>query len=152
VAWSLGAGAAYAYYALHAEVLTRTRTPAAVLALGLAFGSAALAVVAPWWAFPFDALVGSGAVGPLSVPVWLGVAWVVMLGTVIPFTLLITGVRMIGADGAIVTAMLEPVFAGIVAWVVLGQVLAPAQIAGGAIVLAAVTVAQVARARAAATG
>ena len=149
VLWSLGAGCSYAYYALHAEVLTRTRTPAAVLALGLAFGSVALAVVAPWWSFPYDALNGTGPIGSLDVPVWLAVAWVVVLGTVIPFTLLVTGVRMIGADGAIVTAMTEPIFAGAVAWVVLGQVLTPTQIAGGAIVLAAVTVAQVARARAA---
>ena len=149
VLWSLGAGCSYAYYALHAEVLTRTRSPAVVLALGLGFGSLVLAVVVPWWSFPFDALGGTGAIGALDVPVWLAVAWVVVLGTVIPFTLLVTGVRMIGADGAIVTAMLEPVLAGAVAWVLIGQVLTPAQILGGSIVLLAVTVAQVARARAA---
>ena len=148
VLWSLGAGATYAYYALHAESLTRRRSPAAVLALGLGFGSIVLALALPWWSFPFDALAGSGSVGPLELPAWAGIAYIVVLGTVLPFTMIIAGVQMIGADGAIVTAMLEPIFAGVVAWIALGQVLTPSQIVGGAVVLAAVAAAQIARARA----
>lgn len=149
VLWSLGAGVAYAYYALHAETLARRRSPMAVLGLGMGVAAVVLAVALPWWAFPVDALGGSGAIGELTVPVWSAVAFVIVLGTVVPFTMIVAGVRRVGADGAIVTAMLEPIFAGAVAWIVLGQVLTTAQIAGGAIVLAAVTVAQVARARAA---
>jgi drug/metabolite transporter (DMT)-like permease len=45
--------------------------------------------------------------------------------------------------------MLEPILAGAIAWVALDQVLSAEQILGGAIVLAAVTAAQVSRARAA---
>ena len=45
--------------------------------------------------------------------------------------------------------MLEPILAGAVAWVALGQVLTTEQVIGGVIVLAAVTAAQVSRARAA---
>ncbi len=149
VLWSVAAGVTYAYYALHAEVLTRRRSAAAVLGIGLGFGAVALAIALPWWSFPFDALLRTGEAGPVALPVWLAVAYVVVFGTVVPFTLIIAGVRRIGADGAIVTAMLEPIFAGAVAWVVLGQVLSPVQVLGGAIVLAAVTAAQIARARAA---
>ena len=148
VLWSLGAGATYAYYALHAESLTRRRSPAAVLALGLTFGAVVLSVALPWWSFPFDALTGTGAAGPIELPAWAGIAYIVLLGTVLPFTMIIAGVQRIGADGAIITAMLEPIFAGVVAWVVLDQVLTPTQVLGGAVVLAAVTAAQIARARA----
>ena len=64
------------------------------------------------------------------------------------FAMLIAGVRRIGADGASVTAMIEPIIAGAVAWVLLGQSLSPLQILGGLVVLAAVAWAQVSRARA----
>jgi len=148
VALSLGAALCYAYYALHAEVLTRDRSATAVLGIGLGFGALALLVAHPVWGFPFDALAGwSDGLGP-SLPVWAMLLWVSVLGTIVPFAMLIAGVRRMGADGASVTAMIEPIVAGAVAWVLLGQSLAPAQVIGGLAVLAAVAWAQVSRARA----
>jgi drug/metabolite transporter (DMT)-like permease len=44
-----------------------------------------------------------------------------------------------------IIAMLEPVAASVVAWVWLGEALGPEQLAGGAIVLAAIVLAQTAR-------
>ena len=69
--------------------------------------------------------------------------WYVTLTIVLVplFALMLAGVHRIGADGASVTAMLEPILAGAVAWVALGQVLTTEQVLGGAIVLAAVTAA-----------
>lgn len=148
VAAALTAALAYAYYGIHAESLTRRRSAPAVLGLGLAFGTVALALALPWWRFPFPALAVVPADAPLDVPAIGFLAFVVVFGTLIPFVLLIAGIRRIGADGASVTAMLEPIVAGAVAWIVLGQVLAPIQVAGAVCVLVAVTAAQVARARA----
>lgn len=148
VALSLGAALCYAYYALHAERLTQHRSATAVLGIGLGFGSIALLVLQPPWAFPFDAAAGwSDGLG-IDLPIWLMLIWVSILGTIAPFAMLIAGVRMIGADGASVTAMIEPIIAGAVAWVLLGQSLSPLQILGGLVVLAAVAWAQVSRARA----
>ncbi len=147
--WSLAAGVAYAYYVLHAESLTRRRSAPAVLGIGLAFGAVVLSIVMPWWSYPWAALGETAASAPLDAPAWLYCIYVVVLGTVIPFALMLAGVHRIGADGASVTAMLEPILAGAVAWVALGQVLSTEQVLGGAIVLAAVTAAQVSRARAA---
>jgi len=149
--WSVAAGAAYAYYVLHAESLTRVRSAPAVLGIGLAFGAVVLSVVMPWWSFPWSALATTASSAPLDLPAWLYCTFVVVLGTVVPFALMLAGVHRIGADGASVTAMLEPILAGAVAWVALGQVLTTEQVIGGAIVLAAVTAAQVSRARAAST-
>ena len=147
--WSVAAGVAYAYYVLHAESLTRRRSSTAVLGIGLAFGAVVLALALPWWSFPWSALAVTASSAPLDAPAWLYCVYVVVLGTVVPFALMLAGVHRIGADGASVTAMLEPILAGAVAWVALGQVLTTEQVLGGVIVLAAVTVAQVSRARAA---
>ena len=149
--WSVAAGVAYAYYVLHAESLTRHRSAAAVLGIGLAFGAVVLSIVMPWWTFPWAALAETASSAPLDAPAWLYCVYVVVLGTVVPFALMLAGVHRIGADGASVTAMLEPILAGAVAWVALGQVLTTEQVLGGVIVLAAVTAAQVSRARAAST-
>lgn len=147
--WSVAAGVAYAYYVLHAESLTRRRSSTAVLGIGLTFGAVVLAIALPWWSFPWSALATTASSAPLDAPAWLYCVYVVVLGTVVPFALMLAGVHRIGADGASVTAMLEPILAGAVAWVALGQVLTTEQVLGGAIVLAAVTAAQVSRARAA---
>lgn len=102
----------------------------------------------PWWSFPFAALANAPPAAPFPIEALWYALYVIVLGTLVPFTLLIAGVRRIGADGASVTAMLEPILAGAVAWVVLGQVLRPLQIVGACLVLLAVTAAQVGRARA----
>ncbi|MGI9116266.1 MAG: EamA family transporter [Gaiellales bacterium] len=149
VLWSLAAGVSYAYYVLHAESLTRRRSAPAVLGIGLGFGAVVLAVALPWWSFPWATLGATAATAPVDAPAWAYCTYVVLLGTVIPFALMLAGVHRIGADGASVTAMLEPILAGAVAWVALDQVLTAPQVLGGAIVLAAVTAAQASRARAA---
>lgn len=148
VALSLGAACCSAYYALHAERLTQHRSATAVLGIGLGFGAVALLIAQPPWSFPFAATAGwSDGLG-VDLPVWLMLLWVSVLGTIAPFAMMIAGVRRIGADGASVTAMIEPILAGAVAWVLLGQSLSPLQILGGLVVLVAVAWAQVSRARA----
>ncbi len=69
------------------------------------------------------------------------------MGTVVPFSLMLAGMRRVRATGATVTAMLEPVVAGAVAWLWLDQRLTALQVAGGAIVIVAVLAAQLVRAR-----
>ncbi len=148
IALSLAAALCYAYYALHAERLTQHRSATAVLGIGLGFGSIALLALQPPWAFPFAATAAwSDGLG-IDLPIWLMLLWVSVLGTIAPFAMLIAGVRRMGADGASVTAMIEPIIAGAVAWTLLGQSLSPLQILGGLVVLAAVAWAQVSRARA----
>ena len=152
VALSLGAALCYAYYALHAERLTQHRSATAVLGIGLGFGAVALLVAQPPWSFPYGELADwSDGLG-VDLPVWLMLLWVSVLGTIVPFAMLIAGVRRIGADGASVTAMIEPIIAGAVAWSLLGQSLSFLQILGGLVVLAAVAWAQVSRARAETVG
>jgi drug/metabolite transporter (DMT)-like permease len=63
---------------------------------------------------------------------------VVVIGTLLPFICMVTALRHIPAPRAAIVATLEPVLAAVFAWVLLGEELAPVQLAGGALVLGAV--------------
>ena len=81
----------------------------------------------------------------MHVPVWALVLWVVVLGSIAPFTLIVGALRHVSATRAGVAAMLEPVVATVVAWAWLRESLDPAQLAGAAVVLAGIGLAQTAR-------
>jgi len=107
------------------------------------------AVVQPLWKFPWDVLDDSvslqGNLSEHTAPVWALVGFVVVVGTIITFSLLTGALRHIPATRASIVATLEPVIATGVAWVWLGQSFGTAQLVGGAIVLAGIFLAQSAR-------
>ena len=82
----------------------------------------------------------------------VGVLFVGVFGTLLPFILYIWGVQRVRAERAAVAATLEPVLAALVAWLWLDQVLSPMQLMGGAMIVAAVLSLQVARKKAAPVG
>lgn len=59
-------------------------------------------------------------------------------GTLLPFLLYIWGVQRLRSERAVIAATLEPLFAAIVAWLLLDQLLSPMQATGGALILGAV--------------
>jgi drug/metabolite transporter (DMT)-like permease len=76
--------------------------------------------------------------------------WAVMLGistlgTALPYGLYMVGVSRIRSTRAIITALLEPVAGGFLAFALLGEVLEPLQVAGGAMVIGAVALLQLER-------
>ena len=80
-----------------------------------------------------------------TAPVWALVTFIVVVGTMITFILLTGALRHIPATRASIVATLEPVLATVVAWLWLGESFGVAQLVGGAIVLAAIVLAQTAR-------
>ena len=150
VAAALAGAFAYALYILMAEHSVRGgRDVSSLLAWGFLFAALFWAVVQPWGSFPGHILTGEASLlGRLenhSLPVWLLLAYIVVLGTIVPFIFMITALRHIPATRATVVAMVEPVLAGLVAWAWLGEELSAEQIAGGVLVLAAIVLAQTAR-------
>jgi drug/metabolite transporter (DMT)-like permease len=105
------------------------------------------AVAAPWWRFDAGVLAERVPVslGSVQVPVWVLVSWIVVLGAVLPFWLSLAALRHLPPTTAGIVATVEPVLASIVAWLWVGQVLTPWQVAGGAVVLAGIVLAQTAR-------
>ena len=63
-------------------------------------------------------------------------------GTIFPFGLYFEGVKRIQPTHASITATLEPISAGIIAALFLGEVMAPLQIIGGLIVIGSIIILQ----------
>jgi drug/metabolite transporter (DMT)-like permease len=133
-----------AYYLLGEHGVTR-RDPVSLAALSFAAAALLWAVVLPWWTFPFGRLSAPVAVLGTAVPTWVLVVWVVVLGSVVPWVLVLTGLRSVGAAQAGLVCTLEPVVAGAVAWIVLGEQLGALQVAGGVVVVAGIVLAETAR-------
>jgi len=146
---ALASAVTFALYILLAESAVTRRDPVSLLALGFTFAAIFWAVVQPWWSFPTeyldDRIHMDGAVFSSTLPVWALLAGVVLVGTIVPFLLLVGSLRHINATRAGVTAMFEPVAGALVAWAWLGESLTTAQLIGGAIVLTGILLAQTAR-------
>jgi drug/metabolite transporter (DMT)-like permease len=78
---------------------------------------------------------------------WGWLLYISVLGTLIPFGLFFTGVNHIRSTRASITATLEPISAGYLAYVFLGEAMEQLQILGGAMVVCAIVLLQVQRER-----
>jgi drug/metabolite transporter (DMT)-like permease len=145
---SFGAAVALALYYVLGERLVVNRDPVSLTMWGFFFATAFWAVVQPWWSFPWDTLditaMPFGDDGP-AIPGWALIAYMVVLGTVVPFAMVLQSLRHLRATQASVVGMTEPVIASLLAFVLLGEILTPVQILGGAVVLAGVFLAETSR-------
>jgi drug/metabolite transporter (DMT)-like permease len=139
----------YSFYLLLAERGTRTRDPISLLAWGFLFSSVFWAVIQPWWSFPTGLFEGTtsllGHLSSVHAPLWLLVAWMVVFGSIVPFVLVVSALPRIGATRTAIVAMLEPVVAILVAWAWLGESLDAVQVAGAALTLVGIGLAQTSR-------
>jgi drug/metabolite transporter (DMT)-like permease len=145
---AVGAAAALAVYYVTADMQVRgpyRRDPVSLTMWGM--GAAALfwAVVQPWWTFPWASFAGTALVGGTELPIPVLAGYVVLLGTVVPFSLVVLSMQHLRASQASVVGMTEPIIATLIAWVALGEVLAPVQLAGAALVLAGILLAELNR-------
>ncbi len=150
----LGVGAALlaalclATYYLMGERGTVTRDPVALTCWSFVAAAVFWLVAAPWWQFDASVLGESVdlSLGSIELPLWVLVAWIVVLGAMVPFALSIAAMRHLHPTATGLVATVEPVFASIVAWLWLEQILSGWQVAGGAVVLTGIVLAQTARA------
>jgi drug/metabolite transporter (DMT)-like permease len=143
------AAVAYAAYILLAERGVQRRDPISLSAWGFLFATLFWSVLAPWWNFP-GGRVGAdvsllGNLASSHLPVWALMLWMVVLGTIVPFALVVAALRHISATRVGVTAMLEPVLAIVLAWAWLGESLDVTQMSGATVTLAGIALAQTSR-------
>jgi drug/metabolite transporter (DMT)-like permease len=137
----LGAAALLAvYYVVGAHGAAR-RDPLSLTCLAFGAAAAAGAVIRPWWRFPAHLLHATSG----GLPVWLLCCSVVVLGSITPYLLVSAALRHLPPTSAGIVGMVEPVFAGAVAWLALDEVLTPVQLAGAALILTGVILAETAR-------
>lgn len=127
----------FAAYLLMAERILRTYTPWGLLAYGLLFATVAWSVYRVPTALPWSL---AGAHWPL-------VAGVVFVATLVPYLLTLGAVSLLPAARVGLTGTFEPVVAAIAGFALLGEILQPPQIAGGALVLAGIVLVQTVRLR-----
>ncbi len=149
VAGFLAAGSLAYYFILGEKKVRSDRDPISLVCWGFGFATLFWTLFLPWWSFPWD-LLGTdvsllGRFSDVQVPLWSLVIYLVLLGTIAPFILIIGALQHLRATQAGMVGMLEPVLATIVAWWWLGEVLGLGQVVGGLIVLVGVGLALTAR-------
>ena len=149
VLFSLCSAVTFAAYMLLAEHAVGRRDPISLLCFGFLFASIFWAIVQPWWSFPFDVPGRSvsllGRLSGVHMPLWALMTWMILIGTIIPFFLIVGSMRHITATRAGILAMVEPVVASVVAYAWLGETLNGTTLVGGAVVLCGIVLAQSAR-------
>lgn len=138
-------------YFLLSEKLTPTRSVFSLTVWGLGFATLAWIVCLPLWSFPVEIFTAhmnlEGVLNNYSMSGWVLLLWVIIPGTIVPYLLVLTGLKELSASTSSVIGMLEPVFAGIVAWIWIGESWTFIQLLGGAIVIAGIFIADRARSK-----
>jgi drug/metabolite transporter (DMT)-like permease len=128
-----------AAYFLMSEKIGKSREPIATMIFGMGFASIFWLVVLPPWTFPFHVFTEKMDLGGIAagtmLPGWLLIGTAAIFGTVVPYMLVLSGMKMLTASTSSVIGMLEPVIAGAFAWIWFGQSWDWIQLIGAAIVL-----------------
>jgi drug/metabolite transporter (DMT)-like permease len=132
----LGAAVCLAGYTLVAEGAMHRYTPATILFYALAFSSLTWHIIYP----PFHYVTAG-----FTPSQWGWIFYIAVVGTIIPFGLYFTGINYIRSTRAIITATLEPISGGLMAFFLLGEILEPLQVIGGGLVIGAIVLLQVKR-------
>jgi drug/metabolite transporter (DMT)-like permease len=139
LAASLLCAFALAAYFLMSEKIGKTREPISMLIFGMTFASIFWLVVLPPWTFPFEVFTTPMNLGGIAegtmVSGWVMIASAAVFGTVVPYMLVLSGMRHLSASTSSVIGMLEPVIAGAFAWVWFAQSWDAIQLIGAATVL-----------------
>ncbi len=142
---------ALAIYFLFADRLSQTRSSLSLMSWGIGVAAIFWALVLPWWNFPFEYLTNTysleGNLSNYSAPGWALILWIIIIGTVIPYLLTVTGIRELSASTGSVIGMIEPIFAGVIAWWLLSEAFKSIQLLGCAVVLLGIYLADKARAQ-----
>jgi drug/metabolite transporter (DMT)-like permease len=146
-----GASFALAFCFLCGESLTGIRDNQSITMWGFFFAGFAWCLVLPVWSFPFDVFTTSipleGTLEASSTPGWVLILYVVLVGTIFPYLCVMAGLKNLKASTTSTFGLLEPIFAGIVAWVWFSESWTVVQLAGGVVVIAGIYMADQARSK-----
>jgi drug/metabolite transporter (DMT)-like permease len=131
------AAVSFAVYSILSEYGMRQYTPWTVLLYGMLFAALMWNILHP----PLEAFFHN-----YSLVQWGWVLFIGIFGTIFPFGLYFEGVKRIRPTHASITATLEPISAGVIAALFLGEVMAPLQIIGGLLVIVSIIILQLNRA------
>lgn len=138
----------FAAYFLLGEAGHARMSSMQVMLWGFAVATVAINVARPVWAVegPFLERVSlQGGLDHLSAPMWLVLAWIVLLGTLAPFGVELAALKYIPATLVTAIAMLEPVGAAALGWAWYAESLSAVAVVGCVAVVAGILLAQSSR-------
>ena len=124
---------AFAWYSIHGEYGMRRYSPWTVLFYAVFFAAIVWNLLHP----PLEAFFH-----PYSATEWGWIAYIGIMGTLLPFGLYLEGVNLIRSTRASITAILEPITAGAISFFFLGERLDTPQIVGGGLVIGSIILLQ----------
>lgn len=139
LAGALGSAFALTGYFLIGKKFGANRHPIGSTIIGLSVASAFWLLVLPVWNFPTEVFSMKmdiqGYFSGTLFPGWSLLLWIVVMGTIVPYLFGISGLRLLSESKSSVLGMLEPVLAGALAWIWLGQSWDAIQLVGAVVVL-----------------
>lgn len=145
----LAAAVCFAGYFLIGEAGVARLDPLRVILWSFAVASVALNLLNPLTGFDTglldDRVSLLGQLDGHRVPLWAVLAWVVVLGTVVPFFAELFALSFVRATTVTVIAMLEPIGVSALGWAWFGETLGVVAVLGCVAVVAGILLAQAAR-------
>ena len=136
-------------YFLIGDHLSKTKSSGAISVWGFGVASLGLLFFFPIWDYPFEALSKDmnllGVFEGQTLPGWVLVLWIIIMGTVAPYLFVLAGLKLLSASTASVFGMIEPVLAGMIAWWWLNESLNGIQLIGCVVVIVVIFIADRAR-------
>jgi len=129
----LASAVCFAGYSLLGERGMHRYDPWTVLFYAIAFAAVAWHVVYSPFHYIFAGYSGYQ---------WGWMIYIAVIGTILPFGLYFVGINYIRSTRASITATLEPITAGFMAFIILGETLQILQITGGVLVIGAIVLLQ----------
>ncbi len=143
---------ALAGYFLIGDRLGKTKSSTAITTWGFGVASAMMFFVLPVWNFPTEVFSKNmellGRFSDYTLPGWVLILWIVVMGTIAPYILVVSGLKILSASTASVFGMIEPVMAGMFAWWWLSESLNGIQLVGCVVVIVGIFIADRARQKA----
>jgi drug/metabolite transporter (DMT)-like permease len=145
----LAAAVCFAGYFLIGEAGVGALDPMRVILWSFGVATVALNVTSPITALDMSGLDRQvsllGALDHLAAPLWLLLAWVVVLGTLVPFFATLFALSFIRATTVTVIALLEPIGVSALGWAWFAESLGPIAVVGCLAVVGGIVIAQSAR-------
>lgn len=128
------AAVAFAWYSIQGEYGMKNYDPWTVLFFAMLFAAISWNVLYP----PFKAFTR-----PYSQVEWILILYIAIFGTAVPFGLYFKSISLIRATRASITSTLEPIAAGAISYIFLGEKMEALQILGGALVIGSIILLQI---------
>lgn len=123
----------FAWYSIQGEYGMKRYNPWTVLFFSLFFAAISWNIFTP----PLSAFLR-----PYTPVEWGWIFYIAVFGTAVPFGLYLKGISLIHATRASITATLEPITAGILSYIFLGEKMEILQIIGGLLVISSILLLQ----------